>query len=76
MQMEECEEEADMMMEEAMPMRSMAAAPQMMSAQTTSMASSMTAPQKKSKSKATSNIGGKKRLNDEVSAQLFKMSKY
>ena len=33
-------------------------------------------PQKKAKAKATSNIGGKKRFNDDVSATLFKMSKY
>jgi hypothetical protein len=49
------------------------AAPQsmMVSAQTSSMA---TQP-KKAKEKATSNIGGKKRLNDKISASLFKMSK-
>ena len=29
----------------------------------------------KRKSKATSNIGGKKRLNDEMSSKLYKMSK-
>lgn len=32
----------------------------------------------KSKSKAsrTSNVGGKKRLNDEMSSKLYKMSKF
>jgi len=34
------------------------------------------APMKSEKSKATSNIGGKKRLNDKVSSQLYKMSKF
>ena len=30
----------------------------------------------KKKSKATSSIGGQKRLNDEVSSKLYKMSKF
>lgn len=34
------------------------------------------APKMKAKSKATSNIGGQKRLNDEVSSKLYKMSKF
>jgi len=29
---------------------------------------------KKSKAKTTTNIGGKKRLNDEISTKLYKMS--
>ena len=62
MAMEE-DDEGDVMMEESMPMQVSA----------NSMAA---APQKKAKAKTTSNIGGKKRLNDEVSATLFKMSKY
>lgn len=61
---EDCDEE----MEDCMPMQSMAAKSRMRS-------SAAPQQQKKSKAKATSNIGGQKRLNDELSTNLFKMSK-
>ena len=50
-------------MDQCMPMESMA------------MRSSAATKSKKSKTKSTSNIGGQKRLNDELSSNLFKMSK-
>ncbi len=39
------------------------------------MMGSSEASKSKRKSKATSNIGGKKRLNDDVSSKLYKLSK-
>ena len=58
-------------------MRAAGAQPQMemLSMQMPEQSMSMKSAPKK-KSKATSSIGGQKRLNDEVSSKLYKMSKF